>query len=519
MRILEEIRQGQYRQMRTFRIRLVMTAFLAASMVLSVWPGDFVRQKGQRGCTMVLVGKQATADGSVLMSYSNDWDGKGASHVVFVPRGQHKPGETTKLNNGAEIPQVEETYAYIGNELQWTDDPTFENGINEHQVAICFGTAVEINPKAREADPLLEEKEKRPGLLIPWSLVLERAKTAREGVDLVEKLFNQYGLREDGSFAIADPNEIWVFQIGGGRHWAAMRVPDDSYVIYDNTFRMGEINCGDRANCRCSPDLVRFSIEKGLYDPASGPFSFKKTWGRLYTKIPPGDRRIWRVQSLLTPHSSLPPETPYFDFPLFLRPEQKITKEKLMSIMRDHYEGGALDLTDGYKKGNPHLTAERTLCRTNTQYTGITQLRSWLPAPIGGVFWLAMANPDTSVFIPWYAGIVETPRIFQLGSGRSDPDSAYWAFKRIGNLVNAYYGDLFGPVQKTWRTFEENEFALQENIEKTALELFQSNPSLAKAFLTIYSTAQALKAYDRAQEIVMELQTRFTELQFRQIEK
>lgn len=215
MRILEEIRQGQYRQMRTFRIRLVMTAFLAASMVLSVWPGDFVRQKGQRGCTMVLVGKQATADGSVLMSYSNDWDGKGASHVVFVPRGQHKPGETTKLNNGAEIPQVEEAYAYIGNELQWTDDPTFENGINEHQVAICFGTAVEINPKAREADPLLEEKEKRPGLLIPWSLVLERAKTAREGVDLVEKLFNQYGLREDGSFAIADPNEIWVFQIGG----------------------------------------------------------------------------------------------------------------------------------------------------------------------------------------------------------------------------------------------------------------------------------------------------------------
>jgi len=519
MKIAEEIGQGRYRQTRTFRIRFVMTAFLTAWMVLSVWPGDFVGQKGRRECTMILVGKQATADGSVLMSYSNDWDGKGASHVVFVPKGQHKQGEAYKLNNGAEIPQAEETYAYIGNELLWTDDPTFENGINEHQVAICFGTAVEINPKAREADALLEEKDKGPGLFIPWSLVLERAKTAREGVDLIEKLFNQYGLREDGSFAIADPNEIWVFQIGGGHHWAAMRVPDDSYVIYDNTFRMGEINCGDRANFRCSPDLVRFSIEKGLYDPASGPFSFKKTWGRLYTKIPPGDRRIWRVQSLLAPHSSLPPETPYFDFPLFLRPEQKITKEKLMSIMRDHYEGGALDLTDSYKKGNPHLTAERTLCRTNTQYTGITQLRSLLPAEIGGVFWLAMANPDTSVFIPWYVGIVETPRIFQIGSGRSDPDSAYWAFKRIGNLVNAYYGDLFGPVQKTWRAFEENEFALQESIEKTALELFRSNPSLAKVFLTTYSTAQAIKAYDRAQEIVMELQTRFTELQFRQIEK
>ena len=507
------------KERRSFRLPLLLTAILTVLMAVSAWPGESVLQKEQHGCTMILVGNKATADGSVLMSYSNDWDGKGASHVVFVPRVRHKPGETYKLTNGAEIPQSEETFAYVGNELLWTDDPTFENGINEHQVAICFGTAVEINPKAHEADPLLEGKDKTPGLLIPWRLVLERAKTAREGVDLVEKLFNQYGLQEDGSFAIADPEEIWVFQIGGGHHWAAMRVPDDSYVIYDNTFRMGEINCGDRTNCRCSPNLVQFSIEKDLYDPASGPFNFKKAWGRLYTKTPPGDRRVWRVQSLLTPGSSLPPETPYFDFPLFLRPEQKITKEKLMSIMRDHYEGGGLDLTDGYKKGNPHLTAERTLCRTNTQYTGITQLRGWLPAEIGGVFWLAMANPDTSVFIPWYAGIEETPRIYQHGSGRSDPDSAYWAFKRIGNLVNAYYGDLFGLVQKTWRSFEENEFALQESIEKTALELSRLNPSLAKNFLTTYSYAQALKAYDRAQEMVDELQTRFTELQFRQIAK
>ena len=518
MKLTKEMRQGNNGKTRLFRLPLWMTAFLAVLMILSGWPGEFVRQNGQRGCTMILVGKQATADGSVLISYSNDWDGKGASHVVSVPRAQHKPGETCKLTNGVEIPQAEVTYAYIGNELLWTDHSTFENGINEFQVTICFGTAVEVNPKAREVDALLGEKDKNPGILIPWRLVLERVKTAKEGVELVEKLFNQYGLREDGSFAIADPNEIWIFQIGGGHHWAALRVPDNSYVIQDNTFRLGEINCGDE-NSRCSPNLVQFSMDKGLYDPAYGLFSFKKAWGRVYNKTPPADRRIWRVQSLLTSGSSLSPDTPYFDFPLALRPDQKITKEKLMSIMRDHYEGGALDLTDSYKKGNPHLTAERTLCRTNTQYTGITQLRSWLPGEIGGVFWLAIANPDTSVFVPWYAGIVETPRIYQLGSGRSDPDSAYWAFKRIGNLVNAYYGDLFGLVQKTWRSFEENEFALQDSIEKTALELFRLNPSLAKDFLTTYSNAQALKAYHRAQETIDELQTRFVELQFRQIEK
>lgn len=467
---------------------------------------------------MILVGKRATVDGSVLMSYSNDWDGKGASHVIFVPRIEPKPGETSKLSNGAEIPQVDVSYAYIGNELYWTDHATFENGINEHQVAICFGTAVEVNPKAREADPLLDEKAEKPGILIPWRLVLERAKTAREGVALVERLFNQYGLAEDGSFAIADPDEIWVFQIGGGRHWAAQRVPDDCYVIYDNTFRMGGVECGSE-NSRCSPDLIPFSTRNNLYDPASGPFNFKKAWGRVYTKTPPADRRIWRVQSLLSPRSSLPPDTPYFEFPLFLEPEQKISRETLMAVMRDHYEGSPLDLTDNYKTGNPHFTSERTLCVTRTQYSVVTQLRSWLPAEIGGVFWLALANPDVSVFVPWYQGITQSPPEFRSGMGRSDSESAYWTFKRIGVLVNAFYGDLIDQVRSTWKPIESELAASQESVEKTALDLFRKDASLARGFLTAYSNAAALSVYQAAQQMLKDLETRCVELQNRQIEK
>ena len=519
MKIFAPSRQGIIKKKGRSALFIRLSGILATLMILFLWAGETDRREEQRGCTMILAAKQATADGSVLMSYSNDWDGKGASHVVVVPRTQHKPGETCKLINGAEIPQTEVTFGYVGNELLWTDHSTFENGINENQVAVCFGTAVDINPKAKEADPLLRENEKSAGLLVPWRLVLERARTAREGVDLVEKLFNQYGLREDGSFAIADPNEIWLFQIGGGHHWAAMRVPDDCYVIHDNTFRMGEVNCGDGTNCRCSPGLVQFSIEKGLYDPASGPFNFKKSWGRIYTKNPPADRRIWRVQSLLTPGSSLSPDTPYFDFPLALRPEQKITREKLMSIMRDHYEGSKLDLTDDYKIGNPHQTTERTLCVTRTQYTVVTQLRSWLPGEIGGVFWLAMANPDVSTFIPWYQGVTETPPVFRSGSGRSDQESAYWAFKRIGVLVNAFYGTLIDQVRSTWKALENDEFAQQDAIEKTALELFRKDISLAKGFLTAYSNSLALRAYQTAQTMIRDLETRCVELQNRQIEK
>jgi dipeptidase len=508
------------RKNRFLSFSFYLAATLATAVLVFARPGDSGRKVEKQECTMILAGKGATVDGSVLMSYNNDWDGKGASHVVFVPGAEHKAGETVKLADGTEIPQAPTTYAYIGNELMWTTDhATFENGINEFQVAICFGTAVEVDPKAREADPLHGEKEKNPGILIPWRLVLERARTAREGVALVERLFNQYGLREDGSFAIADPNEIWVFQIGGGHHWACLRVPDDSYVVYDNTFRMGELDGGDPENFRCSPNLVTFSTEKGLYDPAGGPFNFKKAWGRVYTKTPPADRRIWRVQSLLTPGSTPSPDTPYFDFPLALKPDRKISKEKLMSIMRDHYEGSSLDLTDGYQKANPHYTSERTLCVTRTQYTVITQLRNWLPGEIGGVFWLAMANPDISVFIPWYQGITETPPAFRSGSGRSDEESAYWAFKRIGVLVNAFYRELIGQVRSTWEAFENDTFAQQDSVEKTALELFRKDIPLAKSFLTAYSNALAFKAYQAAQTMVKDLETRCAELQNREIEK
>lgn len=497
-------------------IKLIIAVMLLTLLAGFGTVGTF--EKSHR-CTMILVGKDTTEDDSVLLAYNNDWDGKGASHVVVVPRKTYEPGAMYKLSNGVEIPQPAQTYAYIGNELLWTTRPTFENGINEYQVAVSFGTAVRVNKKAKEVDPLLKEGSGKRGLLIPWRLILERAKTAREGLELVEKLFNKYGLREDGSFAIADPNEVWLIQIGGGHHWAAVRVPDNCYVIQDNTFRMGEISCKDSDSIRCSPNLIEFSKEKGLYDPASGSFNFKKAWGHIYTRTPPRDRRIWRVQSLLSPSVSLPPDTPYFDFSLLLSPEKKITKEKLMSIMRDHLEGTEFDLTNAYKQGNPHFTKERSLCRTNTQYSVITQLRGWLPSEIGGVLWLALANPDTSVYVPWYKGITEVPHVYQFGKGKSDPESAYWAFKRIGNLVNTHYGDLIEDVQNAWKAFEEREFVIQDSVEKTALKLFQKDESLAKEFLSSYSNAQALKAYNMAQEMINELQTKLVKLQFRKIEK
>jgi dipeptidase len=130
-----------------------------------------------------------------------------------------------------------------------------------------------------------------------------------------------------------------------------------------------------------------------------------------------------------------------------------------------------------------------------------------------------MATPDTSVFVPWYMGITEVPSVYQSGQGQSDPESAYWVFKRISNLVNTHYGDLIEDVRKTWQAFEEAEFETQESVEKTALELFQQDKSLARSFLSSYSNAQALKAYHLAQEMINDLHTQLVDLLRKRVRK
>jgi len=466
-------------------------------------------------CTTLIVGKDATAQyrvppfggerigpdsrgkkgpkatgRSVLLAHNEDLGDNSAQHLIVRPRIQHEPGEVFELYSGGSIPQVEETYAYIASTIFDIDyiPGTITSGINEYQVAIG-------NNMTYSRDELIPPEGKWSLLEggVIWTeftqLALERAESAREAVEIMGHLSETCWLSGDPgtAFGIADPNEGWFIEIPREGQWVAKRVPDDGYAMMANCFRIGAVDFEDEEKFMYSGDLVNFAIERGFYDPASGPFNFAEAYGDLAkAEAPSNTRRHWRVESLL---AGFAPE---------------VTVEDVMSIMRDHYEGTEYDLTNGYEV-SPHHTPERSICRTSTEVCIVAQLRNWLPAEIGGVAWWALSAPCSSVFVPWYMGILEVPYEYTIGTNVEDDESAYWAFNRLEGLVDAQYGDLIGDVREAWAEFEQEELAIQPIVEEVALKAYYEDSKLARQFLTSYSNALGIKAVNKARRIAGKL--------------
>jgi dipeptidase len=190
-----------------------------------------------------------------------------------------------------------------------------------------------------------------------------------------------------------------------------------------------------------------------------------------------------------------------------------------MTLFRDHYEGTKYDLTKGYEKGSPHRTAERTVCRLATDATTVAQLRSWLPPEIGGVLWLSVGTPCSSAYLPFYLGVLEFPKPFSFLTDGYDRENAYWVFNSLENLVDRYYGEkaksgssemrAIDYVAGSWKAFEDEEFAMQEAVEKTALDLYKKDKALARSFLTDYCSGLGLKAFVQAQTLGDALRTKY----------
>jgi dipeptidase len=488
-------------------------AFLALCLVaiLTVIPfaGDFPESGRHLAaspyrCTSVIVGKNATADGSVLLGHNEDW-GEYLKPLSWNLGKKHDPGETFRLKDGQAIPQVNETFAFI-----W---PAAEcNGINEHQVALVDDTGScrkDLFQNERGID--LEE-------FVP--LALERSRSAREAVLLMGGLVEKYGYRgldgQDGDiFSIADPTEGWWMEIAIGGIWAAQRVPDDAFVVLANRFRIQEVDLSDTSRFLASPGLIDFAKQKGWYDPTQGAFNFSRVYG-----APEGihstynSRREWRGNCLLAGRTIEENENP-----LIVNASKKLSPRDIMALFRDHYEGSEYDLTNGYKKGSPHRTAERTICRLATDATTVAQLRSWLPPEIGGVLWLSVGTPCSSVYLPFYLGVLAFPKPFSFLTDSYDRDNAYWVFNSMENLVDRYYGEKakFGGsemraieyVAGFWKLFEDEEFAMQETVEKTALDLYKKDKDLARSFLTTYSNGLGLRAFSDALELGDTLRTKY----------
>jgi dipeptidase len=513
-------------------------------------------------CFAIIAGKNATYDGSVMVSHAEQNGPPAFLNFIIVPPMKHDPNSFVKFANGGIYPEPAESYSYIWSEnfgLKGSDAIMNQWGV------MCVSDATRTN----ENSP--EELEKR-GEITNGGITLElrieiakRAKTARQAIHIAADLISKFGYYGNGgTHIIADPNEAWLLTVMAGKHWIAARVPDDKVVILPNVNVIREVNLKDTLNFLASPDIIDYAIKRGWYNPKSGkPFDFKKA----YDKKPDDkfalqygcDARQWRGQCLVTGKNIVLPVKEE-GLPFSVTPSHKLTVMDMRAILSDHMEGTEFDLSNkpassnfqlpasslylcnppkdislqelyknyNYANGSPHKvmkTIDGMICNKDLQEIGIFQLRSWLPAEIGCVYWRTTAAPCSSVLTPWYLGITETPEAYHKdykiednvkydfhfnpphGTFDYDADKAFWIYNSIENMVDENYGKYIGRVRKVFDKIENDEISIQPEIENTALSLYKKNKDEAKGFLTIYSNGIALKALDNAKKLEKELKT------------
>jgi dipeptidase len=510
------------------RKQILTKLLIAALAVLVLLPlAQGALAEGSRmGCTCLIAGRNTTADGSILFAKTEDDTPKDVDFLWYIPRRQHAPGSVVKLESGGTIPEVRETYAFF-----WDESPgtSYSNNIvNEWGVTFgsnaCPSREDSVGAVAARGD-LVEG-----GLGFELRIVLaERAKTAREAVLIAAELLDTYGYNASGRcLHIVGPDEAWQLQMVRGKQYVARRVRDDEAAITANTYSIREVDTKDRENFVCSPRLIEYAIERGWYDPSGGkPFDFAAAYADRQAHTDPRNTdRQWDMARLLNgkfPVSWQEARTGVL--PASVKPDRKLTLEDVMAIVRDHYEGTALDSTDHYRIV-PHRGPERTICWNASHRTTIVQQRNWLPPEIGTLVWRALEPPCLSVFVPWYLGVTRIPASFQHAAERADTthkdivryhftmpattwdvdlDTSAGVFKTLHNLVDDDYRARIGKVRGAWAEFETEEIAMQPAVEETFLKLYKSNKSLASEFITLYSNALALKSIDEAKQLIEDL--------------
>lgn len=475
-------------------------------------------------CTSLLVTKGASTDGSVMITYA--CDGEFHPHLEYTPAADHSSGDSLEITDWTgkvrgKIKQVPHTYAVVGM-------------MNEHQLTISettFGGRKELhNPD---------------GLLNYFDLIqlaLERAKTAREAIKVMTDLCSEYGYRSTGeSFSIADTKEAWIMEMmepdsgGKGAEWVAIRIPDGYISCHANKARIGEFPLNDPKNCLYSKNVISFAVEKGYYNPKSGkPFRFNDA----YCPSTPenqryADSRVWSIFQRAVPsknfpvdyHRGLKEAKPY---PLWIKPDKKLSTNDVFALMRDNYEGTDYDMTKGVDAGpygtpnrwrpitwmvdSVEYTWERPISTQQTAFSFVSQSRSWLPDPVGGIIWYGVDDTYTTCYIPLYCGINDVPKSFIMGSmNKFSWESAWWVFNFVANFANLKYCYILPEIQAVQRDLEGTFLQLQPAVEKTAVSLYKSDPKLTTLYLTDYSIMHGEVVVSKWRELAEHLITKYND--------
>lgn len=473
-------------------------------------------------CTNMIVGKKASVDGSVMVTYNDDAGSK-FGHLCHFPAAHHAVGEMRKIYDWetkrylGEIPEAPVTYNVVGN-------------INEHQLCICettFGGRYELMNKQ--------------GILDYGSLIyiaLQRCKTAREAIQLITGLIDQYGYASMGeSFSICDKNEAWIMELIGkgegvkGSVWVAIRIPDDCISAHANQSRITTfpqtkkvdkaLNCyKPNEDVMYSTDVISFAREKGYFQGKDEEFSFRDAYHPLNAGTARScDGRVWSIFNRFD-SAGMQQYLPYImgdmraaSMPLYIKPNEKLTVRQVKDAMRDHYEDTPLDCRNdisagawqtpyhaglGFKdsQGNAYFS-ERPIATQQTAFALVAQLRSWLPDEVGGLMWFGADDPAMIAYTPVYCCTNQVPVPYTKKVGDTahfSMESAYWLSNVISNIVYNRWSVMIGDLQKAQQELDDYYEAQQQEVEQKAVAMNQTE---RREWLTGLTDTYCQKMMDR----------------------
>lgn len=481
-------------------------------------------------CTNFIVGKKASADGSVFCTYNADDYGMfiGLAHY---PAGKHTKGEMLDIIDWdthkyhGKIPEAPETYNVIGN-------------MNEFQVTIAETT---YGGREDMVDPT--------GLIDYGSLIyitLQRSKNAREAIKIMTTLAQTYGFCSEGeTFTICDPNEAWIMEMQGKGPgsksvvWVAQRIPDNAICAHANQSRIGKFNMNDKYNVMYAKDVIKFARAKGWFTGNDKDFSWKQVYatpnfeGRRFC-----DARVWAFFNRFKKGFerylpwALGKDKDAEDMPLWVIPDKKLSIQDVQQAMRDHYEGTplALDSTSigggvwqmPYRptplifscNGKKYFN-ERPVSTQQTAFSFVSQMRDWLPRQIGGILWFGNDDGNMVAYTPIYCGNTVQPECYNTPGADAvtfSMNNAYWVCNWVSNMVYPRYSLMFPSLKQVRDSLEQNYFANQKEIESKALELYSSDRAEALKFLNNYSNEKAQQMLSRWKDLAFYLIVKYNDM-------
>lgn len=488
-------------------MKRVYLVFVLASFVLS----------SSWACTNILIGKNASVDGSTMVSYSADSYSL-YGELYYWPAGKFDPKSYMEIHDW-------ESGKYLGQIQQVAETHNVVGYINEHQLCIAettFGGRPEL--------------EDTTGIMDYGSLIfttLQRAKTAREALSVMTDLVATHGYYSSGeTFSVVDKNEIWVLEMIGkgpgrkGAVWVAIRIPDDCISAHANQSRIHQFPLNDKDNCIYSEDVISFAREMGYYEGTDEAFSFSKAynpidWGGLRSC----EARVWSFYNQYAAEDAgqwLPyvlgqDPTP---MPLYVKPEKKVSLKNVMNMMRDHYEGTPFDPTQDIGAGPFHspyrfnplafrldgkdYVFERPISTQQTGFFFVGQMRDYLPDEVGGILWFGTDDVNFSVHTPMYCSMTRTPDAYRIGNGDFTTfswTSAFWVHNWVANMAYARYDQMIRDTRPVQNELESGFMAAQAVREKQFIEGLKTNKPATIRQITDYSIETAQTSLARWKQL------------------